>query len=52
MCFSVHETSACETEGEERDRDKGYQRGQRVARSTKQKSCRSKSSSPNRQVSV
>jgi len=50
---SVHDTSACETEGEDRDRDKVYQRRQGVAaKSTKQKSSRSKSSSPNRQANL
>eukprot|EP00090_Calanus_glacialis_P038158 TRINITY_DN6666_c0_g1_i1.p1 TRINITY_DN6666_c0_g1~~TRINITY_DN6666_c0_g1_i1.p1 ORF type:complete len:651 (-),score=280.69 TRINITY_DN6666_c0_g1_i1:155-1882(-) len=49
---SVHETSACETEGEERDTGKVSQRRQGVAKSTKQKSCRSKSSSPNRQANL
>merc|ERR1719318_833149 len=49
---SVHETSACETEGDDMDRDKGWQRRQGMIKSTKQKSGRSKSSSPNRQANL
>jgi len=45
---SVHETSACETEGEEMGRDR---RGVVMSVSKQQKAGRSKSSSPNRQSS-
>ena len=46
---SVHETSACETEGDEVGRDR---RGVVMSNSKQQKAGRSKSSSPNRQVSI
>jgi len=50
---SVHETSACETEGEEGDRDKRRLGGRVVMSNTKQqKTGRSKSSSPNRQANL
>jgi len=46
---SVHETSACETEGEEGNRDR---RGIRMSNASQQKAGRSKSSSPNRQANL
>lgn len=49
---SVHETSACETEGEDLDREKVRLVGKGLSSSRQQKPGRSKSSSPNRQANL